>query len=182
MARYAILIRGINVGTAKRVAMADLRALLEELGYTSVKTHLNSGNAVVTGPGDDDPAAQAARIEEALVARTGVSARVLVLTAEHLLAIVAAHPYAAEMAAVEKGGSRMMAHILFAAPDAATLAEHDPAEFDPGRAQLGDRVVYQWCPDGLMESPELHAWATKNLGVEVTTRNWNTVAKLAELL
>jgi uncharacterized protein (DUF1697 family) len=76
----------------------------------------------------------------------------------------------------------MMAHILFAAPDAATLAEHDPAEFDPGHAQLGDRVVYQWCPDGLMESPELHAWATKNLGVEVTTRNWNTVAKLAELL
>jgi uncharacterized protein (DUF1697 family) len=182
MARYAILIRGINVGTAKRVAMADLRALLEELGYTAVKTHLNSGNAVVTGPEDADPLDQAGRIEEALVARTGVSARVLVLTAEHLRAIVAAHPYATEMAAVEKGGSRMMAHLLFRAPDAAVLAEHDPAAFDPGRAQLGDRVVYQWCPDGLLESPELTGWATKNLRVEITTRNWNTVAKLAELL
>jgi len=181
MARYAILIRGINVGTAKRVAMADLRALLEELGYTAVKTHLNSGNAVVTGP-EADPVAQAARIEEALATRTGVSARVLVVTAEHLKAVAAGHPYAAEMAAVEKGGSRMMAHLLVAAPEPAALAEHDPAAFDPGHAQLGDRVIYQWCPAGLLESPDMHGWATKHLGVEVTSRNWNTIAKLAELL
>ncbi|MGI5127702.1 DUF1697 domain-containing protein [Pseudonocardia sp. CA-107938] len=181
MARYAILIRGINVGTAKRVAMADLRALLEELGYTAVKTHLNSGNAVATGP-EDDPLAQAARIEEALVARTGVSARVLVVTADHLRAVAAGNPYAAEMAAVEKGGSRMMAHLLLVAPDPALLAEHDPAEFDPGHAQVGDRVIYQWCPDGLLESPDMHGWASKHLGVEVTTRNWNTIAKLADLL
>jgi uncharacterized protein (DUF1697 family) len=181
MARYAILIRGINVGTAKRVAMADLRALLEELGYTAVKTHLNSGNAVATGP-EADPLAQAARIEEALAARTGVSARVLVVTAEHLRAVAAAHPFAAEMAAVEKGGSRMMAHLLVAAPDPAVLAERDPAAFDPGHAQLGDRVIYQWCPAGLLESPDMHSWAAKHLGVEVTSRNWNTIAKLAELL
>ena len=38
MPRYVALFRGINVGKAKRVAMADLRALLETLGYTAVKT------------------------------------------------------------------------------------------------------------------------------------------------
>ena len=49
MPRYVALFRGINVGKAKRIAMADLRALLEKLGYTDVKTLLNSGNAVFTG-------------------------------------------------------------------------------------------------------------------------------------
>jgi len=40
------LLRGINVGKAKRIAMADLRALIEGLGYTDVRTLLNSGNVV----------------------------------------------------------------------------------------------------------------------------------------
>ncbi|MGH7659270.1 MAG: DUF1697 domain-containing protein, partial [Gemmatimonadales bacterium] len=44
--RHVALLRGINVGTARRVAMADLRALMESLGYTGVRTLLNSGNVV----------------------------------------------------------------------------------------------------------------------------------------
>ena len=44
------LIRGINVGKAKRVAMAELRAELEKIGYEDVRTLLNSGNVVFTLP------------------------------------------------------------------------------------------------------------------------------------
>jgi uncharacterized protein (DUF1697 family) len=58
-ATHVALLRGINVGKAKRVAMADLRALLEELGYADVRTLLNSGNVVFTAPraakGDPGP-------------------------------------------------------------------------------------------------------------------------------
>ena len=46
MGTHVALLRGINVGKAKRVAMADLRGLMEELGYTEVRTLLNSGNVV----------------------------------------------------------------------------------------------------------------------------------------
>ena len=52
MPRYVALFRGINVGKAKRVAMGDLRALLDKLGYTDIATLLNSGNAVFTGNAD----------------------------------------------------------------------------------------------------------------------------------
>ena len=48
--RYIALWRGINVGKAKRLAMADLKALLAELGATDVATLLNSGNAVFDAP------------------------------------------------------------------------------------------------------------------------------------
>ena len=50
MTRFVALFRGINVGKANRIAMADLRALLELLGYTGVQTLLNSGNAVFESP------------------------------------------------------------------------------------------------------------------------------------
>ncbi|WP_232660383.1 DUF1697 domain-containing protein [Pseudonocardia sp. TRM90224] len=177
MPRYAVLLRGINVGKAKRIAMADLRELLTDLGYTAVRTHLNSGNAVVTGP-EADPAEQAARIEAAIEAKAGFSSRTVVLTAEHVGEIVAAHPFTE----VADNGSRMMVHVLAAPPDPALVAEHDPVALDPEWTRRGDRVFYQWCPDGLLEAPPVGGYAEKHLGVAVTTRNWNTMSKLAELL
>ena len=60
---YIALIRGINVGRAKRVAMADLRKLIEELGYREVRSVLNSGNIVFSADGVE-PNAAAAAIEE----------------------------------------------------------------------------------------------------------------------
>lgn len=177
MPRYVALLRGINVGRAKRVAMADLRAILGDLGLDAVRTHLNSGNAVFTGDGRD-PAEYAERIEAAIADRLGLDVRCVVLTADDLRAIVDSHPFADE--ATE--GSRMMAHILATAPDPALLAEHDPIALDPDNARLGERVIYQWCPDGLLGAPPVGGYAEKHLRVAVTARNWNTMTKLAALL
>src|SRR4051794_32869155 len=68
--RQVALIRGINVGKAKRVAMADLRAALEDLGYTDVRTLLNSGNVVFTA--GVAPGKAAASIEKVLAGELGV--------------------------------------------------------------------------------------------------------------
>src|SRR5262245_24009387 len=78
--RHVALIRGINVGRAKRVAMADLRQLMEQLGYREVQTLLNSGNVVFSGARREKPAGIAARIERGIAERLGVSARVTVLS------------------------------------------------------------------------------------------------------
>lgn len=171
MPRFVVLLRGINVGKAKRIAMADLRALLGDLGYTDVRTVLNSGNAVLTGP-EDDPAAHAGRIEAAITDRTGLDVRTVVLTAAQLTAIAEAHPFAD----VADDGSRMMAHVLAEPPDPAD--PHDPVAADPEHARLVGRVIYQWCPDGLLAAPAV-GWPDGRL---VTTRNWNTVTKLVSLL
>ena len=171
MPRFAVLLRGINVGKAKRVAMADLRDLLADAGYTDVRTHLNSGNAVVTGD-DAEPAEHAVRIEAAITARLGLDVRCVVLTADHVRAIVGGHPFAD----VADNGSRMMPHVLSVAPDPEQLA--CALALDPEWARPGDRVIYQWCPDGLLDAPPV--W-TADLGL-VTTRNRNTMTKLAEFL
>src|SRR3954469_10276440 len=89
--RYVALLRGINVGTAKRVAMADLKKLIEKLGYKDVKTLLNSGNAVFAG----EKAASgdvAMKIEQAVLKSTGVSSKTIVLNASEFAAVVKENP------------------------------------------------------------------------------------------
>jgi uncharacterized protein (DUF1697 family) len=175
--RFAVLLRGINVGRAKRVAMADLRALLEDAGYTAVRTHLNSGNVVLTGE-EADPAEHAARIEAAIHDRLGMDVRSAVLTADELRAIVEGHPFEG----VADNGSRMMAYVYVRPIDPALAAGHPPVPQDPERARVGDRAVYQWCPDGLMAAPDLGPYIKETLRADVTGRNWNTITKLVDLL
>lgn len=86
MPRYVALFRGINVGKAKRIAMADLRTLLAKLGYTDVRTLLNSGNAVFTA---DTTASRelGATIRSAVHEKLGVDAHVIVKSAKEIAAI-----------------------------------------------------------------------------------------------
>ncbi len=169
------LLRGINVGRAKRVAMADLRALVAELGYGDVRTLLNSGNVVYSAPGVP-PGEAAERIEEAIRSRLGITSRVIVLTGEDIAAAVAGNP----LGEVADNPSRLFVAIL---RDPADLKRLEPlAERDWGREvlALGGRVAYLWCPDGSMGS-QLPEAVGRALGDAVTTRNWATLTKLHAL-
>lgn len=174
--RYVALIRGINVGRAKRVAMADLRALLVNLGYRDVRTLLNSGNIVFTVPPKirDAPAI---RIERALASRLGLSARVTVLTATDLAAAIAENP----LGTVADNPSRLLVFVLMNPPDRSKLKELTERDWGPEAIEIGRRVAYLWCPAGIIESP-LAAAAGRILGDAVTVRNWATMTKLQALV
>jgi uncharacterized protein (DUF1697 family) len=176
MARYAVLLRGINVGGNKKIAMADLRELLGRLGFTEVSTLLQSGNAIVTTK--LSAAKAVAAIERGIEDAFGMKVRCLALTGPQLQAVIDAHP----LAAVADNGSRMFALFVFDELHADRLSTHDPAELEPGRIVVGDGVVYHWCPDGVLEAVDLAGYLSKNHKVTVTSRNWNTVTKLAALL
>ena len=101
------MLRGINVGRAKRLAMADLRALVEDLGYGDVRTLLNSGNIIFTVPSKKRGNA-ATRIEKAIASQLGVSARVTVLTAAEVVAAVRDNP----LSEVANNPSRLLVMVL----------------------------------------------------------------------
>ena len=173
--RYIALLRGVNVGRAKRVAMADLRKLIADLGYTEVRSVLNSGNIVFSAD-EVDPGAAAAAIEEALVLKLGVAARVTVLAGEDLAAVLAEN----SLLPVANDHARLLVFLL---PDAAAreavapLCERDWGE---GALALGQRAAYVWCPDGVLDSAAAAALG-KQLGDATTSRNWNTLCKLYAL-
>src|SRR6516164_9440356 len=88
MKRHIALLRGINVGKAKRVPMADLRALMASLGHANVRTLLNSGNAVFDAKAGT-PAGHAKKLRAAILAQLGVDCEVIVKTADELAAAIA---------------------------------------------------------------------------------------------
>ena len=174
--RHVALLRGVNVGTAKRVAMADLRNLVEELGYGDVRTLLNSGNVVFTARSGSSGAA-AARIEKAIATRLGVETRVTVLKGKDVAAAVRDNP----LASVADDPKRL---LLMAAPDPKGLARLKPLlkeRWAPEAFALGPRIAYLWCAEGLIES-RLWAAANRQLGNIGTARNLATMTKLVALI
>ena len=176
MSRHVALIRGINVGKAKRVAMADLRALVEDLGYGDVRTLLNSGNVVFTAPASARKSS-AGRIEKAITERLGISARVTALTAAELDAVVAENP----LAKVATDPSRLFVTVLTDPADRGRLEPLVRQRWNPDVFAVGTRVAYLWCPEGMLESRLVKA-VNRALGVGATTRNWATVRKLHALV
>ena len=172
---YVALLRGINVGKAKRVAMADLRAVIESLGYGNARTLLNSGNAVFDAPRAlRKDAAEGLRL--ALEKKSGVSSRFTLRSSAELAAIVKANP----LLDVATDHTRLFAAFVTDPADMARVKPIARQVWKPEAVAIGPDVVYIWCPNGLLESKATVA-VGKALGDGVTVRNWATVMKIQAL-
>ena len=174
--RRVALLRGINVGRAKRLAMADLRALVEDLGYGDVRTLLNSGNIIFTVPSKKRGNA-ATRIEKAIASRLGVSARVTVLTAAEVVAAVRDNP----LSEVANNPSRLLVMVLADPTEKMQLKPLLKQSWNPEAIALGRRVAYLWCPRGVIDS-QLTVAVSRALGDAGTARNMATMMKLQALV
>ena len=171
---YVALLRGINVGRHKRIAMADLRELVGSLGHANVLTHLQSGNVVFSSP-RRDVATLRGEFEAGIATRFGLDVRVLVRTHAELARVVATNPFPAAAA----DPARFLVTFLDPSPTPDRVALVDPAEFGPDEFRFGDGVVYVWYRGGILASKLTDAVWTRRLGVTATSRNWNTVTRLA---
>ena len=172
MPTYVALLRGINLGARNKVAMADLRDLFEAIGAEDVTTHVQSGNVVFRGTSRSAAKLERA-LEQQIKADLGLDVAVLVRTSAQLAALVTGNPF-------DDPGNT---HVTFLAekPAAARVRQLDPARSPGDGFRVVGREVYLHCPNGYGRSKFSNAYFEKQLGVAATTRNWRTVAKLAEL-
>ena len=176
MPRYVALLRSVNVAGHGRIAMNELRASFEALGYTGVTTYIQTGN-VLFSTGSKSEAGVTSAIEERLAKDLGDSPAVIVRTVPELLRIGAASPYA------KAGADPSRHHVTFLATAPAPAALAALALPPSGRDELvvDGREVYVHTPDGYAATKFTGTFLERRLGVVSTTRNWNTVTKLCEL-
>jgi uncharacterized protein (DUF1697 family) len=172
--KYVALLRGINVGSNNRIPMADLRELLSGLGYTDVKTLLQSGNAVFAAPGQS-PEKIARAVEAGITERFGLKISTLVRSAEELRAVVEKNPMEV------RDPKKFLVLFLDEVPAKELLDAIDPEAFPPEEMIAGDRVIYVYHPDG-MQKAKLVPHLGKRLAMPTTGRNWNTVTKLLDMV
>ncbi len=173
MARQIALLRGINVGGHRKVPMAELRELMARLGLRDVRTYVQSGNAVFTGP--DGPETEVAgRLEAEIEATFGVSVPVMIRSREEMAGVVAANP----LGSVATDPARHLVLFLHEPVDPERVAGIDPADFTPEAFRVLGREIFLWAPEGVRDSRVIKALSEKRLGAAGTARNWRTVEKL----
>jgi uncharacterized protein (DUF1697 family) len=169
------LLRGINVGGAKRVVMSELQDLCGNLGFEDARTVLQSGNVVFRCK-SGDAARLERQLEREISARLAVECDVIVRTPEEWHALVDGNPFEEE---ARRMPGYLIAMLLKEAPDRKAVRKLQEAI--PGREALraGARHLYIVYPDGVGRSKLTHVYIEKQLGTRGTARNWNTVLKLA---
>jgi uncharacterized protein (DUF1697 family) len=175
MARQIALLRGINLGSRRRVAMAELRDLLNGLGYGDVRTLLQSGNVVLTSTAA--PARLERELEAQIAAGLGVDVQVIVRTRDELADVIEHNP----LAGVADDPKRYQVSFLSAEPDREIVRELVAADVAPEQVAVRGREIYAWHPEGIQRSPLAKLISDPRLGVTATARNWNTVTKVLAL-
>ncbi|TDC53629.1 DUF1697 domain-containing protein [Jiangella ureilytica] len=175
MARHIAFLRGINVGGKKKIAMADLRALVEGLGHTDVRTYINSGNVIFTsGTPKAGRAELETAIERAVQSQLGMDVAVIVRTRDELAAAVDANPFPAAEP------PRLLLSFLREAPAADSFAAAEKVESGADEFRVDGTTVYLHCPDGIGRSKLAEALSRPKTPVG-TARNLATVRKLVDL-
>jgi uncharacterized protein (DUF1697 family) len=176
MTRYALLLRGVNVGAKNSLPMAELRAMLAKVGCSEVKTYVQSGNAVL---GTKLGTAEVTKAIEATLERyMGRPIATTLRTEKQMKAVVEGNPFAK----VATNPAYLCVTFLSHAPTAPELAPLRAEDFKPELFQVTGNEIYTWHPNGQGRSPLAAALSKLRLRGAVTTRNWNTVQKLLEML
>lgn len=167
------LLRGVNVGGANKLAMADLRDLCAGCGFERAATYIQSGNVVFAT--DVDPGQATERLAAALADHMGKPIDVTVRTGRELAAIVAGNPFLA------RGEDPAALHVSFGIGHGdAELPIADLTPYAPEEAVTVGREVYFFLPGGVGRSKLLEDLGRRK-GPRGTVRNWRTVTKLVDI-
>jgi uncharacterized protein (DUF1697 family) len=170
-----VLLRGINLGPRNRIAMPELRKVLEEAGFGDVRTYVQSGNVVLSSK--LKPENTARKVERVVADRFGLDIAVVVRTKAELARVVKKNP----LAEVAKDPKRYQVSFLDGRLDRATVGKLEQAVAGKEQLVVDGRELYAWHDAGVARSKLWAAVAGRGLGVTATARNWTTVEKLLEL-
>jgi uncharacterized protein (DUF1697 family) len=165
-------LRGVNLGPSRRVDMGELRRVLSSAGHEDIRTHLQSGNVVLTSP---VPADRLQRdLERQIAGGLGLDVQVIVRTRDEMADVIARDP----LGDVAHNPARYLVYFLSAEPDSDVVRELGSLDVTPEQFVVSGREIYAWHPEGVHRSRLSKPFSERRLGVRATARNWNTVVRL----
>lgn len=174
---YIALLRAINVGGNSKVAMADLKTLLADLGYAHPQTLLQTGNLIFQAKESSADKLEA-KLEQALTTQLSLTTDVLIRTADEWSQAIAANPFAKEAAS---DPSHLLIMPLKSAPTKQAVKDLQTAIHGRETVAAVGRELYIIYPDGIGRSKLTNKLIETRLSTRGTGRNWNTALKIAAL-
>ena len=172
--KYISILRGINVGGKRKIVMKDLVKLYENLGFTSVKTYIQSGNVLF----DAVETPKASDVEDAIKKNYGFDVPVIISTENDWLKTIASNPFLSD----EIDPKQLHVTFLDSVPKEEIVQQISTLDYSPDSFTIKDKVVYLKCENPYHKTKLSNAFFEKKLNQKATTRNWKTVNKIGELL
>jgi uncharacterized protein (DUF1697 family) len=177
MTTYIALLRGINVGGHKKVAMSDLRSLVEQLSFNDVRSLLQTGNLVFRGAARTGAGLERL-LEDQAGKRLGLQTTFVVRNTKDWAAAIAHNPFPD---AAQSDPSHLVVMFLREEPAAGAIKALQTANKGPEVVRARGRELYIVYPAGIARSRLTNKLIEDKLATRGTGRNWNTVLKLGEL-
>lgn len=178
MAAYVSLFRGINVGGNHVVQMDALKELHQSLGFTDVRTHIQSGNVVFKSD-ETDSTRISMQIEESFARKFGFHSEVMVRSDGELREISEKNPFRHQQ---DKETKWIVVMFLKDRPDATAQDDLLKSYAGPEEIRFIGKEAHIYYPEGIGRSKLSGAYIEKKLKVLGTARNWNTITKLMEVM
>jgi uncharacterized protein (DUF1697 family) len=175
MNNYAVFLRGINIGGHKAVNMQQLKQELTTKGFSNVKTHLNSGNLIVTTV--LNPSQSASEIAGVIKTQCNSDVEVFIKTRQEMERILEKDPFKPEEAPeASKKIVFLLSHKIIEADFSKVI---ESRKFEEKWHISGD-VMYVYYPNGSGTSKFTINLVERKMKIKATGRNWNTVSAIVE--
>lgn len=173
---FLSILRGINVSGQKKILMADLKVLYEELNLKNITTYIQSGNVVFESKVAND---LNKKIERKLFEKYTYNVSVIIKTADEMQFVVANNPFLKE-----KHIELDKLHVSFLSdhPAKEWLDKVKTLNYLPDQFVIIGKEIYLYCPNGYGRTKLTNNFFENKLKVKATTRNWKTVNELYVLL
>ena len=178
MQTFISILRGINVSGQKKILMADLKALYENLKFREVKTYIQSGNVVFKSDSKLSDIQLAKNIEKEISSKFNFEVPVIIRTKEELKNTIDQNPFVKE-----KNIDLKKLHVTFLSetPDKEKIEQIKNLDFSPDKFKIKDKEIYLHIPESYGETKLSNKFFENKLKITATTRNWNTVNRLFDL-
>jgi len=179
MQTFISILRGINVSGQKKILMADLKSLYESQKFSDVSTYIQSGNVSFKTNEKLSDVQLAQKIEKAIYKKYSFEVPVIIRNEDELIKITSSNPFLKE-----KSIDIKKLHVTFLSqiPDNAEIKNITEVDYSPDRFIITGKEIYLHIPESYGETKLSNNFFEKKLKVKATTRNWNTVNQLLEMV
>jgi uncharacterized protein (DUF1697 family) len=178
METYISILRGINVSGQKKIKMADLKQLYEELKFKDVITYIQSGNVIFKTDKKLTDTELTKRIEKKIFEKYQFEVTVIIRTIKEMEKVQKSNPFL-KLKGIDT--ERLYVTFLDEIPMKENIERINQVDFSPEKFIITGREVYLHCPNGYGRTKLNNNFFENKLKITATTRNWNTVNKLVEM-
>jgi uncharacterized protein (DUF1697 family) len=177
LVKYISILRGINVGGNRKILMADLKSMYEDLGFSDVTTYIQSGN-VIFNTSITNPAKLEEIIKNSIAKNFGFDVPVIIRSIEEMQQVISENPFLNNADFDPK-----KLYVTFLSEPIDMVHENNiiPQDYLPDQFKILGQHIYVYYAEKISSSKLIQSLFEKQYKVTATTRNWNSVNKLVEL-